>query len=837
MMKRPSALALGLMFTTSLSAGASLASPAPSVAPPRQWSAAEIGRAIERLGVVGRVLYVAAHPDDENTKLLSWLASEKLVRAAYLSLTRGEGGQNLIGSEQGPLLGLIRTQELLAARRVDGAEQWFTRARDFGYSKTPEETLAIWDRDAVLADVARVIREFKPDVIITRFPQKGGDTHGHHTASAILALDAFRAAADASFQPDQVKQFGTWEARRIAWNKSSFFIKPGEDLSAFLKLDIGGFNPALGASYGEIAALSRSMHKSQGFGAAATRGPSLEYFQVTSGSAPATGKGIFEDLDWTWSRVKGGDKLAALLKHARAEYKSESPAASIPLLLEAWDELERLADNPWKAEKASEFADVIGACAGLYAEATAADFDTVAGGEVQLTATVLNRSGAPLTLKEIRLPGSTVPVGKPLPQHEPVQIEHKFKVSDDADVTSPYWLVEPPTAGSWTVPDPSLIGRPERPPALVADFIVQAGNRTFSVTRPIAYKWTDPVMGERYRSVEIVPRAALNPASPILMFPDARAKELRVLVKAGSEATGAVKIEAPPEWKVEPASIPFKLEKRGAEEEVVFHVTPPLAPTKQATLRAVAEIGGKSSSRGLLRIEHGHIPIQTLMPVAEVRAVRFDLKKKRTRIGYIPGAGDEVAASLRSVGYEVVTLADDALRDRKLDDLQAIVVGVRAWNTNPRLPSFHKRLMDYVSKGGTLVAQYNTANRISKLPPEMGPYPFEVTQDRVTDEKAAVTFDDAANPLLHSPNAITTADFSDWIQERGLYFAGKWDAKYQTVLSMSDPGEPARKGSLIVAKHGKGAFIYTGLAFFRQLPAGVPGAFRLFTNLIDHGSK
>jgi LmbE family N-acetylglucosaminyl deacetylase len=800
--------------------------------PPRQPSASELARSIERLGVVGSVLYVAAHPDDENTRLLSYLANQRLVRTAYLSVTRGDGGQNLIGSEQGPLLGLVRTQELLAARRIDGAEQFFTRARDFGYSKTPEETLAIWNRDEVLADVVWVIRSFRPDVIVTRFPAQGGETHGHHTASAILAEEAFHKAADPNFHPEQLQWVHTWRAKRLLWNKGVFGPATGEDLAGFMKLDVGGYNPALGVSYGEMAAQSRSMHKSQGFGAAPSRGPAVEYFKLIAGERPQHGP--FDDLTWTWKRIDPSGKVYEAAEQVRHAFRPEAPESALPALARLDQVLAALPDSDWKHKKRAEIGDVAVACAGLYLDATAADPAVAAGTHTKVTAVAVNRSGAPVQLEEVRLPGEAVHVGKSLSRGQPLEVERSVAVPAEAEPSGPYWLDQPPESGIYRVKDTRLIGRPENPPALAASFVVRVGELTLTIERAIAYKWTDPVAGERYRSVEITPPVMVNVESPILMFGDAHAKSFSVVAIAGkNDVAGTIELDTPPGWKVEPAQARFALAKTGAEQELRFRITPPAAGTT-ATMRAVATLGGQHIDRGLQRIDYGHIPIQTVLPLAEVKLCRFDLHKGGARIGYIPGAGDELPRSLAQVGYEVTTIDNEMLKAGALARFDAILLGVRAFNVNPRLAVYGKQLMDYVEHGGTIVAQYNTNNRLAKLDGDLGPYPLRISQDRVTDERAQVTFDAAGHAALTRPNKITAADFDGWIQERGLYFADQWDAKYETVLSMHDPGEPARKGSLLIAKFGKGRFVYTGLAFFRQLPAGVPGAYRLLANLLAH---
>ncbi len=800
--------------------------------PPRQPGAGELRAALERLLVVGNVLYVAAHPDDENTRLLAYLVGAEKVRAAYLSLTRGDGGQNLVGAEQGPLLGLIRTQELLAARRVDGAEQLFTRAIDFGYSKRADETLAIWSRDEVLADVVWAIRRFRPDVVITRFPPDGGDTHGHHTASALLAVQAFALAGDPQYRPDQVARVGAWKPRRIVWNRGRWNPDPKEDMSGFLSLDIGGYDPLLGASWGEIAADSRSMHKSQGFGAARTRGPQLEYFKSLGGEPIKAS--LFDGVDRTWMRVASSGELRRLLADARNRFDGAHPEAVVPGLVKAYGVLEGMPDFPWKAAKTRELAEVIAACAGLWIGLEAKEPTAVAGRPLRLSLEVLERAPAGLVLERVQVeggpaiaPAHALEPGKPWSQavEVPVPAEHRG--------TSPYWLDEPPAQGLYTVRDVAQVGDPEGPPAAAAELTFRLGAQRFSLRRAAAHRWVDPVAGERYRPIEIVPPVVVNPARAVLLSPSGAPAELRVRVKAGDKAqAGVVRPEAPSGWTVEPKERAFSLATAGAEAELAFRVTPPASPaTTEGTLRVVAHAGGRTFDRGLVRVEHAHIPVQTLLPRADVRVVKFPLRLGRARLGYIPGAGDQVAAALEQAGYRVTILDDATLESRPLDGLDAIVVGVRAYNVNKRLPLLHGKLMKWVEGGGVLVAQYTTQNRLSQAPPEIGPYPMSLSQERVTDERAEVKLSD--HVVLQKPNALSKSDFDGWVQERGLYFASKWDAHYETPLEMHDPGEPGRKGGLLVAPYGKGRFVYTGLAFFRQLPAGVPGAFRLFANLLS----
>ncbi len=831
--------------------------------PPPQLSAAQIQVALARLGVAGSVLYVAAHPDDENTGLLAYLANGAHVRTGYLSITRGDGGQNLIGSEQGPELGLIRTQELLAARRIDGAEQLFTRARDFGYSKSPDETLRIWGKEAVLADVVWAIRRFRPDVIITRFSPEPSDTHGHHTASAILAVEAYRAAADPQFHPEQLSgEVTTWQARRLLWNRSGFSIHPGDDLSAFDSLDVGGYNPLLGVSYGEMAADSRSMHKSQGFGVARNRGPVVEYFKTLAEAGAPAGRGApLHGIDTTLGRWAGTGALHAVVERAKRQFDPAHPEASLPALAAVDAALDGLPDAAWRARKRREVQDLTVACAGLFADATVADFRVAPGDEIEVTATAVNRSSAPITLRAVRFPAGTssgvVAVARALAAPAngaaapSVDLKRTVRIPADAALTTPYWLTSPPEPGLFTVADPTLIGAPEDPPRFAVDFVFEMASRPLVVSRPLAFKWTDPVAGERYRPLEITPRVSVRPDTQVMMFPerDRKPHSLIVHLVAGApQVKGVLRLEPPPGWLVEPATAPFALDGMGQEREVVFQirraagVVHDLTP---GTLRAVAELAAASSgdeasarfARGVVRIEHGHIPIQTWLCAAEVRLVPLAIETAGTHIGYFPGPGDEVPASLRRVGYDVTVLDELALGSGAagLARFDAEVIGVRAFNTSQRLRAAHAALMSYVEAGGTLVAQYNTNSRLAPLTAPIGPYPFDIGRDRVTDETAAVTFTDSVNPVLTTPNRIGPGDFAGWIQERGLYFAEKWDGKYLAPLAMNDPGEKPLAGSLLVARHGKGTFVYTGLAFFRQLPAGVPGAYRLFANLMAHG--
>jgi len=611
---------------------------------------------------------------------------------------------------------------------------------------------------------------------------------------------------------------------------------------------VNAYLPLLGLSCGELAADSRSMHKSQGFGVPRTRGPIIEYFKTLAEAPPTTPlvNAVLEGLDFSYNRFKAKAPLKRLLDQAEHDFVPASPHTIIPTLVRLHKALDALSDAGWRAKKQAEVNELIVACAGLFAEATAAEIRVVPGATIAVTATAINRSPAAITLRGLSFLGGAVvdppaPVGKTLGL---VDIKQTLRVSSDLPPTTPYWLAQPPEAGIFRTPDPSLTGAPEAPSPLQAAFSFDIAGHPLTVHRAIDYKWTDPIAGERHRPLEIAPLVSVQPAAPVLMFPNSETRPLRVKL-AGQAPTvaGNLRLELPAGWTATPASLPFSLATKGAPVEFTFSVSPPAGNPKQTSegnLRVVAEVAGRPYTHSVAHLEHPHIPILTVLTNAEVRLVAFPLAKQGTKIGYIPGPGDDVPAALRQVGYDVTMIGDELLANLQgtgafLSKFDAIVVGVRAFNTSETLRTAQPALMAYVQTGGRLVVQYNTNNRLAPLSTPIGPFPFEIGRERVTDENATVTWVSQTQPLLSLPNPITHQDFANWVQERGLYYAAKWDARYQTVVTMHDPGEAPLPGGILWANHGKGVFIYTGLSFFRQLPAGVPGAFRLFANLLAAG--
>lgn len=838
---------------------------------PKTYSSSEILLGLKKLNVLGSVLYIAAHPDDENTRLIAYLANGRLVETGYFSCTRGDGGQNLIGPELREQLGVIRTQELLAARRIDGGQQFFGRANDFGFSKTPDETFRLWDKEQVLADLVWVIRQRRPDVLITRFPPDARAGHGHHTASAILAAEAFDAAGDPKRFPEQLGTVQPWQPKRLLWNTGSFFVKPGENMDGYLKIDAGGYNPLLGQSYGEIAARSRSQHRSQGFGSAAQRGEALEYLQLVKGDK-ATNDPL-EGVDLTWNRVKGGAAVQKLLDEVIRKYNPSNPAASVAGLLKVRHALQEVesGNSFWAAEKAEELNILIQACYGLRVEAIASEPSATPGGSIQVKIDAVAPNGFPLnglyfnwlvndsTLYLPPLPKGYVRFDGPPDMSAQVGANQLYsktvtlRVPTSQALSQPYWLRERGSEGMYKLPtvydvEPAqfrghmasykakvspeeLIGLPENPPA--AYVYIQTANGALQIKLPVQYKHTDPAIGEIYQPLAVVPPVAVNVVGRAYVFADNQPKTVPVTLKAGRAGTnGTVALQVPAGWQVEPASIPFTLGAKDEERTVEFRVQPAAGNQESSgQLRAVATLDGQTYSRGIQQISYPHIPTQTLFPEAVAPLVRLDVKRRRDAIGYLMGAGDEVPEALRQLGYRVSLLKPEDVTEDRLKRFDAVVLGVRAYNTIERMKALQPVLLRYVEQGGNLVVQY-TVSRGTVIP-QIGPYPMQLSNDRVTVEDAPVTFLRPQHPVLNVPNKITSKDFEGWQQEQGLYYPSSWDPQYQPIISSNDPGEKPKESAILVAEYGKGHYIYTGLSFFRELPAGVPGAYRLITNLIE----
>ncbi len=806
---------------------------------------AEIRQALDRLDTLGSVMMIAAHPDDENTALLAYFSRGLHMRTAYLSLTRGEGGQNLIGSEQGDELGIIRTQELLAARRIDGAEQFFTRAIDFGFSKTAEETFTKWPRDKVLGDVVWNIRRFRPDVIVLRFSGTPRDGHGHHQASAILGKEAFSVAADPARFPEQLKWVQPWQAKRLLWNSAAFTPEQEKEEAAIkekLTVDLGEYSPELGYSYGEIAGMSRSQHRSQGMGAAERKGSQKNYLVTIAGDRAKTG--VFEGIDTSWSRVPGGAQVAPILEKARDSFTGRRAETLLPLLVDARAKVVPLAaKNEWAARKLAQIDETIGLVSGLWLDANADKYEVTPGASVKVALTALARLPVQSTLETVTVTGMDgVPPVKmketALAYNQPDNLSLTVPVPANQPDSQPYWLVEPKDGAMYHVADPRMIGLPENPPVLEAHFDVKIAGAEIDIARPVQHRYVDRVYGEEIRPLAIVPPVGVQLPEQALVFGSGSPRKIDVIVKANiAKASGDVRLDAPAGWTIAPATRHFDLASVDQQTTASFTITPPSSDA-HGEIKAIAMVGDRKISSSTELIQYPHIPVQTLFPPSDAKLIRASIKNLAKNIGYIVGAGDEVPEALRQIGCDVTFLSADDLVRGDLSKFDAIVTGVRAFNTRPDLRANYQRLFDYAQSGGTVIVQYNVVEggpfgASTTALEHIGPYPMKLTRDRVTVEEAPVTFPNPQNPVLHFPNEITERDFDGWVQERGLYFASEWDPHYQSVLESHDPGEKPLPGGMLYTKYGKGVYIFSAYDWFRELPAGVPGAFRLFANMLS----
>jgi LmbE family N-acetylglucosaminyl deacetylase len=812
-----------------------VASAQSSAQSPPASSGAAILEKLRAFQEMGSVLHVAAHPDDENTQLITYLARGRRVRTAYLSITRGDGGQNVLGGEFGAQLGLIRTHELLAARRLDGGRQFFTRAIDFGFSKDPQETLKIWDEQAVLSDVVRVIRTFRPDVIVTRFSPQPTRTHGHHTASAILALEAFKLSGDRTAFPDQLKDLEPWQPKRIVMNRGLGGGRGGGE--GAVQLDVGGTDVLLGESFSTIASRSRAMHKSQGFGNFGSGGRGgasrsrMETFQLLAGE-PAKGD-IFDGIDVKWTRVRGGAEIGQLVGEVIAKFNPADPGPSVPDLLILRRKLTALADEPLVREKRRDFDQILQACLGLVVESTLTRAEFSPGDSVTIEHSVMRKGKVPVTWTGVRYPTLNKEIKQPynLPFDQFVKVTQTQVLPNDIPVSQPYWLREVPGVGVYRVAEPGLIGQPLGPCPLLVEHEFEVEGQTFAV--PIVPTARVVENGKTIeRALEVVPPVFLSFPFEVARFTPGQTRSVQVTVSSsGPSATGELTLSAPADWKIAPRSQMFQV-ATGSQAKFNFGVTPP-AQAASASIVAQATVSGRTFDNGRVDIRYEHIGHLLLQPAARLTAASFDLNIRGRNVGYVEGAGDSVAECLAQMGYTVKPLSPTALTEEGLRGLDAVVIGVRAFNVRKDLGKHMPALFAFAEAGGNLIVQYNRPEGLKS--DRFAPYDLGLSSQRVTDEQSPVTFLAPDHPALNTPNKITRADFDGWVQERGIYFPNEWDQHFKPILAFKDPNEPPLEGGILIAAHGRGNVIYTSLAWFRELPAGVPGAYRLFANLVSLG--
>ena len=800
-------------------------------------SSSSIYKQLEAFNFLGNVLYIAAHPDDENTKLIAHFANKQLARTAYLSLTRGDGGQNLIGTELEESLGVLRTQELLAARKIDGGNQFFSTAKDFGYSKHPNEAFTIWDKEAILTQVVHRIRSFRPDIIINRFDHlTPGTTHGQHTASAMLSFEAFHLANKTDAFPQQLQKLKPWKPHRLFHNVSWWYYGSRSnfeksDKSNMIEISSGSFDPVLGEAVPVIAAKSRSQHKSQGFGSSPEVGKATEYLNRIAGAA-LDGNNPFEGIDTSWNRVKGGAIISVFVEKIIAQFDFKAPYKSVPDLLEVYEQLLQLEDSFWKKIKLKEIRKIIKNCLGLHLQVNAFEPVGVPGENVKVNLIVNNPSPLLLKLEDILLNDQKIQ-GQSLNQNSPFR--KTSTVTLPQEFTPPYWLLERGSIGNYEVPNKKLVGAPETPAPVVAKFHFTLNGKSFSLTESLHFRTTDPVQGVIVEPFHILPKITLQWENQILLFPKAQPKKVRLSIIANTNSLeGKVKISPPEGWHISPQVQSFTIKNKGVTKDLYFVVTPP-EESSEVSLEAQVIVDNESFEYALQEVKYKHIPQQFVLQPNRIKASRMELQTPIKKVGYIKGAGDKIPESLESIGIAVEALDIKKLQLEELQKLSTVIIGIRAFNVLPSLKTKNKLLWEYVAQGGSLIIQYNTSRGLQTN--AITPYPLSLSRDRVTDETAKVTLLNPNHPILNFPHQITENDFEGWILERGLYFPNQWDSKFEPLLGMNDPNETEKRGSLLVASHGKGQIIYTGLSFFRQLPKGVSGAYSLFINLISYGHE
>ena len=807
---------------------------------PQKLSSNQIYEKIQKLNFIGSALYIAAHPDDENTRLMAYLSNAIKARTGYLSLTRGDGGQNLIGPEIRELLGVIRTQELLAARNIDGGSQFFTRANDFGYSKHPDETLKIWNKEKVLSDVVWAIRTYKPDIIINRFDHRTpGTTHGHHTSSAMLSFEAFDLAADASKYADQLKATTVWQPQRIFFNTSSWFYRNQADFKKategkLTSFDVGVYYPLKGLSNNELASMASSQHLCQGFGRLSTRGGQKEYVEFLKGTPLKDQKDLFSGINTTWNRLKNGGEIGEILYKVEANFDFENPSKHLPALLQSYRKIKQLENKYWAKIKEKEILEIIEASAGLYLEASAASSSAVPNAEIQVQFEALNRSEFTVNLVSLKI----IPSGKVIEKDQNLAFNEKLNFkevisTENTTYSAPYWLRKEASLGMYSVDEQQLIGLPETPRPVQVQFNLLIDNAEISIVKNVVRRYAERALGEIYAPFEILPKVTTKLEDKVILFSDNAPQEVSVEILAGAANTsGKVFLEVPNNWTVAPQKIEFSIAQKKDKQTVVFYVTPPKNESEGA-LKVVAVSEAEEFRNELIAIDYNHIPKQSVLVNSEAKVVRLNIQKAGSYIAYIKGAGDTVPENLRQIGYTVVTVNPEDISTENLKKYDAVVLGIRAYNVVKALKFKQKYLLEYVENGGNMIVQYNTSRNV-----DVGaPFSLNLSRDRVTDEFAEVRILDKSHSLLNFPNKITNKDFEGWVQERGLYFPGSWSKEYTPILSMNDKNEAPKNGSLLIAKYGKGNYIYTGLSFFRELPAGVSGAYKLFANMLSVGKN
>lgn len=846
---------------------------------PEDRGSSGLALSLRRLQTIASLLHTAAHPDDESTELLAYMARGLGARAAYLSLNRGEGGQNGIGPELGESLGVVRTEELLAARKLDGAEQYFTRAFDFGFTRSPEETLIKWNKEEVLSDMVRVIRTLRPLVIVAGFSGTTRDGHGQHQVAGLLTPEAMKAAADPNRFPEQIRQgLRPWQTLKL-YNRIAVQNGPG----AGVVFDSGQFDPVLGRSYMELASEGRSRHRSQDFGMIQMRGPMNRSYVRLESKVTASDKeaSFFEGIDISITGIAkfagaAEQKLLPALTRIReiaaqalSEYRAEAPLKIAPRLAEGLREVRALRQQLSEMEpegrhntdvllmrKERDFADALIRSHGAIVDALSAAEIVSPGEAVEVTTNLYLRnlskppadfsaqirldSPADWKIEELQIEPEKPATPSPFFRgRETTTASAKFRVNipDNESPSQPYWLAKPRTKEQFEWDDLMPVNQPFAPPRLAARVELMLNGEKVIHTQPVEYRYADKTFGEIRRELKIAPALTLTMRPSLLVIPqESRQRTREISVEITSNAlravNGSVKLVVPQGWRVESDPKPLAFTRQGERAARFFRVTAPSGISGTFNLRAVAETNGKEFSTGYTTVSYPHIETHFLYRPSEIKAELFDVRvAPGLNAGYVMGSGDDGPDALRQLGVNVRIISETELASGNLSVYDTIVLGIRVYEMRDDVAANNKRLLDYVHNGGTLIVQYNKGEFSAG---NFAPYPLKMSGNpRVTDETAPVTILVPEHPLFNFPNKITDADWKGWVQERGLYFMSEWDKQFTPLLSAPDDTGKMLQGGQLIAAYGKGHYIFTGYAWFRQLPAGVPGAYRMFANLVS----
>ena len=869
---------------------------------PEDRGAMGLSQALNRLDVIASVLHTGAHPDDENSALLASLSRGKGARVAYLSATRGDGGQNLLGTELFEALGVIRTEELLAARRADHGLQFFTPVYEFGFSKSADEAFEKWGREAMLGDFVRVIRQFRPEIIVSRFRGTSADGHGHHQAAGIITQEAFKAAAD----PARFPEFGKpWQAKKLYLNgggggqgNAQNANASGTPAPVSITVSTGDFDLALGRSYAEIAAEGRSLHRSQGQGTVQNRGPSNTSLQLVQKSVEVADNadlfaGVLYKLpDLAQLEPSLGSDLTQLEQRITAIHQKANlarPSDLVPDLIAGLKQIQQIRSRATNdqskfllQQKEGDFQEAVRLSGGLVLDVLVDDETVTPGQQFRATVSIINGgpynyTGAAVNFDlppgweaTLQPPQTEGPGGRggrgggaaqagqgggargggqrgggaaaaPVQQPGVVSPGQKYdqvyaiKVPANATFTQPYWLREPRKGDRFVWPAGSAVNMPFDPALLMTRASLNYDGASISLEKTAEFRSSDRMYGEERADIKVVPALSVRITPDVAVIPLGGKRQKEFTVNIENQSTtgvdGDVRLVVPQGWTVSPATQPVKFTRQGEKASAQFMVTAP-AVGGDFKVRAIARIGSQEFQTGYTVVAYPHIEAHYLYAPAESTVEVFDVKTAISSLGYIEGVGDTVPDALRQLGINVVMLTPQDLATGDLSKFPTIVLGVRAYSARDDVRSYNKRLLDYVSNGGNLVVQYNRSEDVGNL--QFGPYPFTINNnDRVTKEEAPVKVLQPSHPVFNVPNKITPGDFDGWVQERGTYFMRTWDPRYTPLLESGDPGEMPLEGGLVTVKYGKGTYTYTGYVFFRELPAGIKGAYRLFANLVS----